>query len=89
MLTKHHQISFVCVFLMIFAAISYLVLVMSTVHVYSANILHVELLKSVKFASFVPKLTNGKRPVHLGGLEGKLKNLVGVFPITAVSNLCT
>ena len=67
---------------MIKAVIPNMVLVMSTVHVYSANILYAESLKSVKIASFVPKVTNGKRPVCQGQLEGKLKNLVGVFPIT-------
>ena len=54
---------------------------MSILQIY---ILYVESLKSVKIASFVPKLTNGKRPVRLGQLEEKLKNLVGVFPITNV-----
>ena len=56
-----------------------MVLVMSIVHVYSANILSVKSLKSVKIASFVPKLTNGKRPVRRGKNEGKLKKLAGVF----------
>ena len=67
---------------MITAGIPYLVLVMSTVHVYSVNFLYVESLKSVKIASFVPKDSNGKRPACLGQQEGKLKNLAGVFPIT-------
>ena len=73
---------------MISAVIPYMVLstvsTMSTVHVYSANILSVKWLKSVKIASFVPKLTNGKWPVRLGQNEGKLKKLAVVFPITAV-----
>ena len=67
---------------MIITGIPYLVLVMSTAHVYSENILYVKSLKSVKIASFVSKVSNGKRPAHLGQLEGRLKNLVGVFPIT-------
>ena len=64
---------------MIIPGIPYWVLIMSTAHVYSVNILYVELLKSVKNASFVPKDTNGKRPTSLGQKEGKLKNLVGVL----------
>ena len=62
-------------FSMITAVILYMVLVMSTAHVYSANILSVKWLKSVKIASFVPILTNGNWPVHLGQNAGKLKNL--------------
>ena len=60
---------------MITAAIPYMALVMSTAHVYSANILSVKWLKSVKIASFVPKLTNGNWPVGLGQNEEKLKKL--------------
>ena len=67
---------------MIKTVIPYMVLVMSTAHVYSANTLSVKWLKSVKIASFVPKLTNGKWPVCLGQNEGKFKKLAVVFPIT-------
>ena len=63
-----------------------MVLVMSTAHVYSANILSVKWLKSVKIASYVPKLTNGKRSVLQGQNEGKLKKLAGVFPITTANS---
>ena len=38
-LSNHHEISFVCVFSIITAAIPHMVLVMCTAHVYSANIL--------------------------------------------------
>ena len=55
---------------------------MSTAHVYSANILSVKWLKSVKIASFVPKLSSEKWPVCQGQLEGKWKKLAVVFPIT-------
>ena len=51
-----------------------------TEHVHSVNFLYVKWLKSVKIASFVPKL--GKRPVCLGQNEGKVKKLAVVFPIT-------
>ena len=35
---------------------------MSTAHVYSVNFFYVDLLKSLKNASSVPKDSNGKRP---------------------------
>ena len=75
-----------CVFSMITCAIPYMVLVMCTAHVHSANILsgtHPELIKN---ASFMPKLINGKWPVSLGQLEGQLKKVVGTFPITAAQS---
>ena len=53
-----------------------------TEHVQSVNFLYVKLLKSVKIASFVPKLANGKRPVCLGQNEGKVKKLAVVFANT-------
>ena len=69
-----------------------------TEHIHSVNFLYVKWLKSVKIASFVPKLANGKksvkiasfvpklangkRPVCLGQNEGKVKKLAVVFPIT-------
>ena len=43
-----------------------------TEHVHSVNFLYVKWLKSVKIASFVPKLANGKRPVCPGQNEGKV-----------------
>ena len=67
---------------MIIDGIPYLVLVTSTVPVYSVNFLYMESLKSVKIASFVPKDSNGKRPACPGQMEGKLKNLVVAFTIT-------
>ena len=67
---------------MIIAGIPYLVLVMSTVHVYSVNFLYVKWLKSVKIVSFMPKDSNGKQAACLGQQEGKLKNVACVFPIT-------
>ena len=60
-----------------------------TEHVHSVSFLYVKWLKSVKIASFVPKLTNGKRPVRLGQNEGKLKKLAGVFPITTSGSITT
>ena len=71
-----------CVFAMIKAVIPYMLLVMPTALVYSINILNMELLKSVNIASFVSNHPNGKMPANLGQKEGKLKNLVGIFPIT-------
>ena len=41
-LSNHHVIPFVCVFSMIIIEISYLVLVMCSVHVYSVNFLYME-----------------------------------------------
>ena len=70
---------------MIIAAIPYLAMVMCSAHVCTVNFLYVESLKSVKIASFLPGKVNGKRPACLGQQEGKLKNLVVVFPITQVT----
>ena len=53
-----------------------------TEHVHSVNFLYVKWLKSVKIASFVPKLANGNGPVRLGQNEGKVKKMAVVFPIT-------
>ena len=67
---------------MIIAGIPYVVMVMCSAHVCTVNFLHIESLKSVKIASLLPENINGKRPACLGQQEGKLKNLVVVFPIT-------
>ena len=74
---------------MTIAGIPYLVIVMSTVHIYSVNFLYMESLKSVKIASLVPKDSNEKRPACLGQLEGKLKNLVVVFLYSTILITCT